>query len=74
MGTITITTDMELFAAALLQHKVSVWAKQNGRCLTLLDKDGFVENITPDMVKVRYPQKQCSEYYLRCEFVFQVHS
>lgn len=74
MGTTTVTTDMELFAAALFQHEVSVWSKQNGHRLTLLDKEGFVEKITPDMVKVRYPQKQCSEYYLRCEFVFQVHN
>lgn len=67
----TLTTDIELFAAALFQRKISVWSKTADDIYVLLDCGGVIEKFSPDSVGIRYPNgKDRCEYYLReeCEF------
>jgi hypothetical protein len=66
-STKTLTTDIELFTAALLQRKVSVWGKTADDIYVLLDRGGIIEKYSPDSVKIRYDEGARKEYYLRGE-------
>ncbi|WP_213586336.1 hypothetical protein [Paenibacillus sp. J2TS4] len=69
----SLNTDMELFAAALLQRKVSVWTKTADDIYALLDDGGIIEKITPDCVVIRFSDARDSkEYYLREECDFRI--
>jgi hypothetical protein len=62
----TLTTDTELFAAALLQRKVSVWGRTADDIYVLLDSNGFIEKFSPETVRIRFKENR-REYYLRSE-------
>jgi hypothetical protein len=60
----TISTDMELFAAALAQRKVSVMQRTADDIYAILEYGGIIERYTKQSVKIN------GSYYLReeCEF------
>lgn len=69
----SLNTDIELFTAALLQHKVSVWTKTADDIYALLDDGGVIQKITPDCVVIRYTDGSGNkEYYLRDECDFRI--
>ncbi|KIL42369.1 hypothetical protein SD70_02225 [Gordoniibacillus kamchatkensis] len=68
----TLSSDMELFAAALLQRKVSVWGRTADDSYVLLDAGGIIEKYSPDSVKIRFGPGERREYYLRGECEFRI--
>jgi len=69
----TLTTDIELFAAALFQRKVSVWTKSADDTYIRLDSGGIIEKFSPDAVGIRYfDGRDRREYYLRDECEFRI--
>jgi len=64
-----------LFAAALLQRKVSVWSKTADGIYAPLDRGGIIEKFSPDAVGIRFDhganRGRC-EYYLRDECEFRI--
>jgi hypothetical protein len=62
----TLSSDMELLTAALLQRKVAVWGRTADDIYVLLDTGGIIEKFSPGTVRVRFDAER-REYYLRGE-------
>ncbi|MFC0213354.1 hypothetical protein ACFFK0_12970 [Paenibacillus chartarius] len=68
----TISSDIELLTAALLQRKVAVWCRTADDIYVLLDEGGLIEKYSPDSVRIRYAHRDRAEYYLRSECEFRI--
>lgn len=72
-ATAVLQTDIEFFAAALLQTPVSIWTRTADDIYALLVEESIIVKYTPDSIKVNCPQNpQYDGYYLREEFEFRV--
>jgi hypothetical protein len=60
----TLITDVELFAAALTQARVTVYEKDG----SIADYGGMIEKYTPESVKI------AGTYFRRGEYVFKAES
>lgn len=64
----TLTSDMDLFAAALLQWEVQIWGRTIDDVLILLQEHGTIQKFTPEVIKVNDQEFVRSECVVRIEY------
>ncbi|CAM3511138.1 hypothetical protein [Marinicrinis lubricantis] len=63
----TLSTDMDLFTAALLQVPVQVWGRTVDDVLVLLEPEGMIGKITPNFIRVNGKSYDRDECIIRVE-------